>query len=139
LRNIGFLFLFLHQLYYIHYTSLFNPQIPFSIAKMTYTGIVMYPNTEDIQFNDSYYIKTHMPLVERTWKKYGLTSWRVTKFPKALDGSRSQYLIMATLEWENEESLKSALQDPGSAEVFGDIPNFSNVQPVTLAGSELQV
>ncbi|CAG8909148.1 unnamed protein product [Penicillium egyptiacum] len=106
---------------------------------MTFTAIVMYPNNADIQFDDSYYIKTHMPLVERSWKKFGLISWRVTKFPNAMDGSRSQYLIMATLEWESEDSLKSALQDPGSAEVFGDIPNFTNAQPVTLAGSELQV
>ncbi|KAJ6139693.1 hypothetical protein N7471_006179 [Penicillium samsonianum] len=106
---------------------------------MTYTAIVMYPNDADVQFDDSYYMKTHMPLVERTWKSHGLISWRVTKFPTTLDGSRSQYLIMATLEWESEESVKSAQQNPGSAAVFADIPNFTNVKPITLAGSELQV
>ncbi|KAF7530634.1 hypothetical protein PCG10_000143 [Penicillium crustosum] len=104
---------------------------------MTYTAIVMYPNDADIKFDESYYIKTHMPLVESTWKSYGLISWRVTKFPTALDGSRSQFLIMATLEWESEEAVQAALKDPGSAGVFADIPNFTNAKPVTLAGSQL--
>jgi uncharacterized protein (TIGR02118 family) len=104
---------------------------------MPYTAIVMYPNEEDIQFNESYYMKTHMPLVEATWKKHGLISWHVTKFPNALDGSRSNYLIMATLQWESEEALQAGLKDPASAEIFGDIPNFTNKKPVTLAGSNL--
>ncbi|KAJ5356157.1 Dimeric alpha-beta barrel [Penicillium concentricum] len=105
---------------------------------MPFIGIVMYPNNADIQFDEAYYMKSHMPLVESTWKPLGLISWRVTKFPNALDGSRSEYLIMATLEWESEEALKSALQAPGTAGVFGDIPNFTNAKPVTLAGADLQ-
>ncbi|KAJ5969479.1 hypothetical protein N7501_005727 [Penicillium viridicatum] len=104
---------------------------------MTYTAIVMYPNEADVKFDESYYMKTHMPLAERTWKSYGLISWRVTKFPTALDGSPSQFLIMATLEWESQESVQAALQSPGTAAVFGDIPNFTNAKPVTLAGSQL--
>jgi uncharacterized protein (TIGR02118 family) len=97
----------------------------------------MYPNDADIQFNEEYYMKTHMPLVESTWKNHGLNSWRVTKFPTGLDGSRSEYLIMATLEWESEEAIQNALKDPASATVFGDIPNFTNKKPVTLAGAQL--
>ncbi|CAI7608197.1 unnamed protein product [Penicillium discolor] len=88
---------------------------------MTYTAIVMYPNEADIN----------------VWKSHGLISWRVTKFPTALDGSPSQFLIMATLEWESQEAVQAALQNPGTAGVFADIPNFTNVKPVTLAGSQL--
>jgi uncharacterized protein (TIGR02118 family) len=97
----------------------------------------MYPNDADIQFNEEYYMKTHMPLVETTWKKHGLKNWHVTKFPKALDGSRSEYLIMATLEWESEEALQAGLKDPASATVFGDITNFTNKKPISLAGARL--
>lgn len=104
---------------------------------MTYTAIVMYPNEADIKFDESYYVKTHMPLAESIWKSHGLISWRVTKFPTALDGSPSQFLIMATLEWESQESVQTAMQNPSSAEVFADIPNFTNVKPVTLAGFQL--
>lgn len=104
---------------------------------MTFTALVMYPNEKDIHFDEDYYMKTHMPLVEHTWKKYGLNSWHVTKFHNALDGSRAQYLIMATLEWESQEALQTALKDSGSADVFADIPNFTNKIPVTLAGGSL--
>ncbi|KAJ5952123.1 Dimeric alpha-beta barrel [Penicillium vulpinum] len=104
---------------------------------MTFSSIVMYPNNPDIQFDEPYYMKTHMPLVEATWKPHGLISWKVTKYPTAFDGSRSEFLIMATLEWESEDSLKAALQAPGTVEVFADIPNFTNSKPVTLAGSQL--
>ncbi|KXG47361.1 Dimeric alpha-beta barrel [Penicillium griseofulvum] len=105
---------------------------------MTVFGVVMYPNNEDIQFDESYYMKTHMPLVESTWGPHGLLNWRVTKFPTALDGSRSEYLIMATLEWESQDAMKAALGAPGTAAVFDDIPNFTNAKPVTLAGADLQ-
>lgn len=105
---------------------------------MPVTAIVMYPNEEDIKFDEKYYMETHMPLVESVWKKHGLDSWRITKFPTALDGSRSQYLIMATLEWKSQEALQEALKDPECAKVFADIPNFTNTQPVTLGGETLE-
>ncbi|KAJ5558403.1 hypothetical protein N7535_008613 [Penicillium sp. DV-2018c] len=104
---------------------------------MTYTVAILYPNPEDIKFDDEYYMKTHMPLVENSWKSFGLISWRVNKFPTAIDGSRSQYLIQATLEWESEEAFKTAQKAPASAEVFGDIPNFTNQKPISLAGITL--
>lgn len=95
---------------------------------------VMYPNDDDIHFDRQYYMATHMPLVESTWKKYGLTSWQVIEYSKALDGGKPPYLIAAKLEWESEESLQNALQDPDAAKIFGDIPNFTNKQPITMAG-----
>ncbi|KAJ5457894.1 hypothetical protein N7475_009282 [Penicillium sp. IBT 31633x] len=101
---------------------------------MTYTVAILYPNEADIKFDEDYYLKTHMPLVERTWKSDGLVSARITKFSNDLEGKRPQYLVMALLEWESEEHLKTATQAPGAATVFGDIPNFTNVKPITLAG-----
>ncbi|KAJ5568470.1 hypothetical protein N7450_010956 [Penicillium hetheringtonii] len=86
---------------------------------MSYHASVMYPNDEDITFDESYYLQTHMPLVESIWKKYGL------------------YLIAANLAFESEESIKNALQDPESPKIFADIPNFTNKQPITLGGPSL--
>jgi len=97
----------------------------------------MYPNDEDITFDESYYLQTHMPLVESIWKKYGLVSWKVIKYNTSLDGSRSKYLIAANLTWESEDSIKEALQDPESPRIFADIPNFTNKQPITLGGPSL--
>ncbi|KAJ5279488.1 hypothetical protein N7478_004860 [Penicillium angulare] len=104
---------------------------------MVYHAAVMYPNEEGIQFNETYYLQSHMPLVESIWKKHGLLNWKIIKYTTALDGSPSKYLIAAKLEWEKAEDLKNALQDPESPKVFADIPKFTNVQPITLAGEQL--
>lgn len=101
---------------------------------MPYYATVMYPNNDDIHFDREYYMKSHMPLVEKTWKKYGLTNWHVTEYSKALDGGKPPYLIAARLEWESEESLQNALKDPDAAKIFEDVPAFTNVKPITMAG-----
>lgn len=104
---------------------------------MPYHAAVMYPNDDDIHFDRQYYMSAHMPLVESTWKKYGLNSWQVIEYSKALDGAKAAYLIVAKLEWESEEALQNALEDPESSKIFADIPNFTNKQPVTMAGVSL--
>ena len=104
---------------------------------MVYHAAVMYPNEADIHFDRDYYMKTHMPLVESTWKKHGLTSWEVIEYTKSLDGSPAKYLIAAKLVWETEEALQNALKDPECTKVFADIPNFTNAQPITMAGVSL--
>ncbi|KAA8652808.1 hypothetical protein EYZ11_010403 [Aspergillus tanneri] len=104
---------------------------------MTYTTQVMYPNEPDTEFNDTYYLETHMPLVERNWKKYGLISWFIKKYTAAFDGSEPKYSIATTMEWESAESFQAALKGPESPEIFKDIPNFTNKQPITLGGSSL--
>lgn len=37
---------------------------------------VVYPAKEGAKFDMDYYLKSHMPLVEKTWKSYGLKSVR---------------------------------------------------------------
>lgn len=102
-----------------------------------YHAAVMYPNDDDIHFDRQYYMATHMPLVDATWKKHGLLSWQVIEYSKALDGGKPAYLIAAKMEWESEESLQNALKDPDAAKIFADIPNFTNKQPITMAGAGL--
>jgi conserved hypothetical protein len=104
---------------------------------MPFTAIFMYPNQEDTHFDESYYVKTHMPLVEAIWKKYGLQGWKIAKLPTTLNGSRSEYLIMTTLDWKSEEGLQEALRGSASAQLHADIPNFTNKHPITLAGANL--
>ena len=104
---------------------------------MPFYTAVMYPNEPDIKFDEDYYISTHMPLVDQTWKPHGLTGWKVVKYTQAFDGTPSKYLIAAHLEWESEQSLQNALKDPESSKVFADIPQFTNKQPITVAGHAL--
>ncbi|KAF4958074.1 hypothetical protein FSARC_11110 [Fusarium sarcochroum] len=104
---------------------------------MVYHAATLYPNEEGVQFDETYYLQTHMPFVESIWKQYGLLGWKTFKYPTALDGSRSQYLISTQLEFENGEGLQKALQDPRTSKIFEDLPNFTNAQAVTLGGTQL--
>ncbi|KAJ6005935.1 hypothetical protein N7451_003879 [Penicillium sp. IBT 35674x] len=104
---------------------------------MVYHASVLYPNEEGITFDETYYLQTHMPLVDKVWKKHGLTGWKIIKYSTSLDGSKSQFYISANLEFESEEAATNALKDPESAAIFGDIPNFTNKKPITIAGNQL--
>ncbi|KAH8425198.1 uncharacterized protein LDX57_002957 [Aspergillus melleus] len=104
---------------------------------MPYKAVVMYPNEADATFDETYYKQTHMPLVERIWGKYGLTTWHIQKYTNDLDGAPSKYSITTTLEWTSEEAVQTALKDTESALIFQDIPNFTNTKPITLLGGPL--
>ncbi|KAF3384925.1 hypothetical protein F1880_002571 [Penicillium rolfsii] len=102
---------------------------------MTFTAVVLYPNGPDTTFDTDYYLQKHMPLVAKTWGPAGLKSWSVVKYDRDLAGTSPQYLVAATLVWENEEAVKTAVAGEGAAVVFGDVPNFTNSKPITLAGN----
>ena len=82
----------------------------------------------------SYYLKTHMPLVMNKWGQYGLQKWDVIQYGPGADGAKSQYSVCAVLTWGKGEDMGKAGAGPEAAEIFGDIPNFSNKQPIILTG-----
>ncbi|KAJ5160061.1 uncharacterized protein N7482_007065 [Penicillium canariense] len=102
---------------------------------MTYTAVVAYPNEPDTKFDIDYYLQSHMPLVAKLWGPVGLKSWKVAKYDSDITGASPKYLITATLVWESEEAGTAAVKSESAPTIFGDIPNFTNVQPITLAGS----
>ena len=70
-----------------------------------------------------------MPLVSRHWTQYGLKSWKVLQF-----GDDAPYTVQATLEFDSMDDFKKAGGSPEAKEVMGDIPNFSDKQPVLMPG-----
>ncbi|PPJ58264.1 hypothetical protein CBER1_07311 [Cercospora berteroae] len=91
------------------------------------TVTVVYP--QGAKFNMDYYKSTHMPLVQEKWGKFGLKSWKVLKFP-----DDAAYTVQATLEWDSISDFQNAATSPEAKEVLGDVPNFSDKEPVILAG-----
>lgn len=91
------------------------------------TSTVLYP--KGTNFNMSYYLSTHMPLVASKWGPYGLQSWRVVQM-----GAEVQFCVQASLEWESVECMQKALQGPETQEVMGDVKNFADKEPVFLGG-----
>lgn len=91
------------------------------------TVTVLYP--QGTTFNKDYYKSTHMPLVADKWGKFGLKSWKVIYFP-----DDAPYTVQATLEWDNIKQFQEAASAPEAKDVLGDVPNFSNKDPVIMAG-----
>ena len=70
-----------------------------------------------------------MPLVQKNWGQYGLKSWKVLKF-----GDDNPYAVQATLEWGSTNEFQTAASSESANEVLGDIKNFSDKEPIILAG-----
>jgi uncharacterized protein (TIGR02118 family) len=95
-----------------------------------YQVIVVYPRKGgSLKFDKDYYLKTHMPLAAKTWKKHGLKSYAVTEL-----NEDNEYGISVVLEFESAEGWGAAVADANTKAVMDDVPNFSNEGPVLLHG-----
>lgn len=74
-----------------------------------------------------------MPMVMDRLKSHSMTGWRVVKLTSKADGSPAPYSIQCSLELEDEKELQKGLGTYGS-EILGDVPNFSNKEPILMVG-----
>lgn len=102
---------------------------------MVYISAVIYPKDSSSTFDMDYYLKTHMPLVAKSWGSYGLEKYQVVQYDNHPgDGSEPPFSVKCDLMWKDLDSLKKALGSDAAKEVFGDVPNFSNKSPHFLGG-----
>ncbi len=94
--------------------------------------IVSYPAAPEARFDRAYYVATHLPLVEQVFAPHGLTE-ASAYFP---DGDGAAILALAVLRFRDAAARDAALAHPDAAEAFGDIPNFTDAQPVATTVSE---
>lgn len=99
---------------------------------MVFSVSVLYPNEPDATFDMKYYLSTHMPLVGAKWGPLGLQRWDVVEFSDNTDGKKP-YTVQAILTWADEESYGKAREAHG-ADIFGDVPKFSNKWPLLVNG-----
>ncbi|KAI2466870.1 hypothetical protein F4781DRAFT_334310 [Annulohypoxylon bovei var. microspora] len=83
------------------------------------------------KFDLDYYLKTHMPLVQKAWASFGLKSWKVAHYTNP----DSAYVVQAWLEFDEMSQWDKASTAPEAEPVFADIPNFTNVSPDKLFGT----
>lgn len=96
---------------------------------MSITVSVMYPNGGS-KFDMDYYLGTHGPLVRDKWDGMGLKSLKVIKGIATPDpDTPPPFQLIALLEFGSVEEFQAAVADSGD-EVLGDIPNFTDVQPL---------
>ena len=100
------------------------------------TVSVIYPNQPRTRFDERYYLDKHIPLVRERWEPMGLTELRLLRGTNTPDGGAAPFRVMALLTFESAEALQKASAAHGR-EIFGDIPNFTDVQPVAQVNEAL--
>jgi uncharacterized protein (TIGR02118 family) len=90
---------------------------------------VMYPAGAGATFDMAYYREKHIPLVGDRWNACGLREAKVLCGVGAPGGGAASYSVIALLTFDAAADFDQAVARHG-AEIIGDIPNFSSVQPV---------
>ncbi len=94
------------------------------------SATVLYPKSEDSRFDLDYYLHTHTPLVRELLTPMGLTN---VDLRSGLVGGASDtppaYAMICNLSFGTIEEIQNALARHGP-ELLGDIPNFTNVEPI---------
>lgn len=101
---------------------------------MSYHVSVRYPNHKDTTFDISYYINSHMPLVEKLWKPLGLLKWEVVEYGPAADGTQAEHRVATFMTWKDEASFTAAAGNADAHKIFGDVPNFCNHESTSAVG-----
>jgi uncharacterized protein (TIGR02118 family) len=97
---------------------------------------VLYPNQPGSRFDERYYLDTHIPLVRKHWEPMGLTDIRLLRGTPNPDGSPATYRVIALLTFTSADALAKAGAAHGR-EIFGDIPNFTDVKAVMQVNEAL--
>jgi uncharacterized protein (TIGR02118 family) len=95
---------------------------------------VFYPAAPDSTFNQEYYRDTHLPMVRQ---RLGAAVRRaeINRGISAADPSAPpSWMASGHLYFDSVESFQSSF-GPHAAEILGDIPNFTTIQP-TIVVSE---
>ena len=96
---------------------------------------VMYPKQDDGNFDYDYYLNTHMPLVGKRWAD-GLRGMEVYRGLSGAGGAAESYVTVANLKFDSVEAFQQALE-AHAQEIMGDIPNFTNIDPVIQIEEQL--
>jgi len=93
-----------------------------------YAMTVNYPKSEDSSFNADYYHNEHMPLCARLLAEHGYQGHILHAGKGAKPGASDKSYATVELLFDSLQSLQAGLGAHG-AEITGDIPNYTNVQP----------
>jgi uncharacterized protein (TIGR02118 family) len=98
---------------------------------------VLYPAGEGHTFDMDYYLKTHIP---RFQKRIGaaMKHIRVKEGVNGpIPGSPAPFVAIVHASFDSAEAFRAAFL-PHAAEIQGDVPNYTNIEPL-LQISEVKV
>lgn len=94
---------------------------------------IMYPNEEGKTFDMEYYSTKHMPMVADLFGDF----LRAMSIEKGMVGRTPEepapYVAMGSFYFDKIEDYGQAF-GPNADKILGDIPNYTDIQPVVLIG-----
>ncbi|QJD79846.1 EthD family reductase [Spirosoma rhododendri] len=92
---------------------------------------VLYPKTADSTFDMDYYLDTHIPLVKERLTHHGLVGVDLQEgLSGGGPGDLPTYAMITGLIFNTTDELSAGMGVHGP-ELLGDIPNFTDQQPLT--------
>lgn len=96
-----------------------SPSASSAIVYVTYQG------TPTTRFNRSYYVDDHLPLVMRSWGRYGLES--VAAFFPATEQTGT--IAICECRFRDDAAIEAAFGAPETPVVMADVARFTDVSP----------
>ncbi|KUY77066.1 EthD family reductase [Burkholderia cepacia] len=90
--------------------------------------IVSYRRAAGTRFDARYYVERHIPLVEKSWKPYGLEAIDAF-FPARED---SELIVVAMCRFKDSAGLDAAFASAETADIMADIDAFTDIEPDRL-------
>ena len=87
--------------------------------------VILYPKSDDTTFDMDYYTGKHMPLLAEALGD-SCKGWGVS-------GPAAKYHAVGWAMVDSEDAFNAAMGKRG-AEIIGDVPNYTNVQPELVIG-----
>ncbi|AOJ28619.1 EthD family reductase [Burkholderia seminalis] len=87
--------------------------------------VVSYRRAAGTRFDVRYYVEQHIPLVEKSWKRYGL-EYVDAFFPSRED---SELIVVAMCRFVDRAALDAAFASAEAADVMADIDAFTDIAP----------
>jgi uncharacterized protein (TIGR02118 family) len=91
---------------------------------------VLYATGDGKTFDHDYYVNKHMVLVRERLGSLGLRRLEVDRgIAGGAPGAAPPYACAGHLYFDSVEAFRAAMK-PHGKELFADVPNFTNIQPL---------
>lgn len=94
---------------------------------------VTYRGTPETRFDRDYYVAHHLPLVLRSWRRYGLES--AAAFFPALPSDGT--IAICECRFRDAAAIEAAFASPEAPAVMRDVARFTDVAPTRLRAHAL--
>ena len=100
-----------------------------AVKKKMIKVTILYPNADGKKFDMDYYLNKHIPMVKTLFAG----ALKLTAIDKGIaggaPGSQAPFVVICYFYFDNISAFQNAMKVNGS-KIQGDIPNYTDIQPV---------